>query len=143
MQIKEFGTFSTLFGWATTLLASQLWHLYLTDPIQPGLSLMITEGEFDALIVRQIANDLISVASSGSAANKWINSRWFPKLISAPRILICMDQDKAGEGAIARIRCLSQAVQCVQVPQGKDINDYYKIVGHTGTYFWIRENQSY
>ena len=41
--------------------------LYLADTIQPGLPLMITEGEFDALTVRQVASDLVSVASIGVA----------------------------------------------------------------------------
>jgi DNA primase len=112
--------------------------LYLADTIQPGLPVLITEGEFDALIVRQVANDLVSVASIGSAANKYINTRWFPKFISAPTILLRMDEDKAGQGAITQISVLSQAVKCVQVPQGKDINNFFMFAGCEIVYNWIR-----
>ncbi|QPC81667.1 hypothetical protein G4Y79_18525 [Phototrophicus methaneseepsis] len=38
-----------------------------------------------------------------------------------------MDEDQACQGAIAQIYTLSRAVQHIQVPQGKDINDFYLI----------------
>lgn len=114
--------------------------LYLADTIQPGLPLMITEGEFDALVVRQTAKDTICVASIGSAANRQINSKWFTKLISAPSILLRMDEDHAGQGAIAQISTLSRAVKCIQVPQGKDVNDFHQLAGHAPVFHWIIEN---
>lgn len=99
---------------------------------------MITEGEFDALIVKQVAHDLVSVASTGSAANKHINPRWFPKLISAPSILLRMDTDHAGRGAVDQIGDLSQAVKCVQVPEGKDLNDFY-LTARNGIIQWFEK----
>jgi DNA primase len=111
--------------------------LYLADTIKPGIPLMLTEGEFDALIVRQVANELVSVASIGSATNKRINSRWFPKFITVPSILVRMDEDNAGQGAVAQISNLSQAVTCIQVPQGKDVNEFYFIAGHATVTIWI------
>ena len=114
--------------------------LYLADTIKPGMPLMITEGEFDVLIVRQVAKDLISATSIGSAANKRINPKWFPKLISAPSILLRMDEDGAGQGAVEQISNLSQAVTCIKVPQGKDLNEYYHIVGRTRMLLWLGEN---
>ena len=111
--------------------------LYLADTIQPGLPLMITEGEFDALIVRQVAQDIVSVASIGSAANKYINPRWFPKLISAPSILLRMDEDQAGQLASEQLSKLSQAIRCTQVPQGTDLNDFYLLEGHDIVHSWI------
>ncbi len=113
--------------------------LYLADTIQPALPLMITEGEFDALIVRQVVTDLVSTASIGSAANKRINSRWFSKFITAPSIFIRMDDDTAGQGASENIAGLSQATQCIQVPQGKDVNDFYLLAGHDTVHSWIIE----
>lgn len=113
--------------------------LYLADTILPGLPLMITEGEFDALIVRQVAQDSISVASIGSAANKHINTRWFPKFISAPSILLRMDEDKAGQGASAQISRLSQAMKRVQVPHGKDLNEFYLFAGQNSVVNWINK----
>ncbi|MEQ8676632.1 MAG: toprim domain-containing protein [Aggregatilineales bacterium] len=72
---------------------------------------MITEGEFDALIIKQVAEEKISTASIGSAVNKRINPRWFSKLISAPSILICMDNDKAGQEAKAYIAQMLQSTK--------------------------------
>lgn len=43
--------------------------LYLADAITLGLPLLLTEGEFDALIVRQVGEGLVSAAAIGSAAN--------------------------------------------------------------------------
>jgi DNA primase len=111
--------------------------LYLADTIQPGLPLILTEGEFDALIVKQVANELVNVASIGSAANKRINPRWFPKFISAPSILLRMVDDRAGQEAISQLSQLSQAVKCVQVPHGKDVNDFYLISGDAMIIQWI------
>jgi DNA primase len=113
--------------------------LYLADTIKHGLPLMITEGEFDALIVKQIAKEIMSAASIGSAANKRVNPRWFPKLISAPSILLRMDEDNAGQGAVEQIRNLSRAVTCIQVPYGKDVNDFYRLSGREIIRNWISE----
>lgn len=112
--------------------------LYLADDIKPGLPIMLTEGEFDALIARQAGAGLLSAAAIGSAANKRINSRWYPKFISTPSILIRMDDDQAGQGATEQISGLSQAVKCVQVPQGKDINEFYLLAGQAPVGDWIK-----
>jgi DNA primase len=114
--------------------------LYLADDIQPGMPILLTEGEFDALIARQAGVELISAAAIGSAANKRINRRWFTTFVSAPNILICMDADQAGEGAAAQISSLSQAARCVQVPQGKDLNDFYLIAGSATVRGWLSDH---
>ena len=77
--------------------------LYLADRIQPGLPLVLTEGEFDALIAWQVGWGKLSAASIGSASNQHINPRWYGKLLAAPRLLVCMDADTAGEKAAAEI----------------------------------------
>src|SRR5690606_39569184 len=101
--------------------------------------ILIIEGEFDALIARQAATGLMASVAIGSAANKRINSRWFPKFITAPSIFIRMDDDQAGQGASEKIARLSQATQCIQVPQGKDVNDFYLLAGHNTVHSWIIE----
>jgi DNA primase len=111
--------------------------LYNADTIQPGLPLFITEGEFDTLIAHQAGAGLISSVAIGSAANKRINPRWFTKFITAPSIFIRMDDDQAGQGASEKIAGLSQATQCIQVPQGKDVNNFYIVAGHNTVHNWI------
>ncbi|QPC83653.1 toprim domain-containing protein [Phototrophicus methaneseepsis] len=110
--------------------------LYLADELQPGVPILLTEGEFDALIARQVGKGLISAVALGSAAHKHINPRWFPKFISAPSILICMDDDQAGQRAADQLSKLSQATRCIHVPQGKDINAFYKLAGKDTVKAW-------
>ena len=99
--------------------------LYFADHIQPGLPIVITEGEFDVLIAWQVGGKSLSPASIGSASNRWINPRWFGKLPAAPRIWVCLDSDEAGVKAAAEIALISSAVRVVHVPMEKDVNAFY------------------
>lgn len=112
--------------------------LYLVDHIQPGLPLILTEGEFDALTTWQIGWSKLSVASIGSASNQRVNLRWYGKLLSAPRLLVCMDADEAGEKAAAEIATLSRAVKRVQVPMGKDMNEFYRLASEQTVHDWLK-----
>lgn len=99
--------------------------LYLADDVRPGLPIFLTEGEFDALIAKQVGGNLVSPASIGSASNRRINHRWFGALLSAPQILVCMDTDQAGINAAAEIAMLSSAVKIIHVPKEKDLNAFH------------------
>ena len=111
--------------------------LYLADTIQPGLPILLTEGEFDALIAQQVGEGLISAAAIGSTANTNINPRWYAKFISAPSILLLMDNDEAGHRAETQLSALSQATRRVCVPHGKDLNELYSLSGHRAANNWI------
>ena len=117
--------------------------LYLADRIEPGLPLLLTEGEFDALTGLQIGWDKLSVVSIGSASNFHINMRWYGKLLAAPRLLICMDVDEAGEKAAAEIATLSYAAKSVQVPMGKDMNEFYLRAGKRLAGEWLKQVAEY
>jgi DNA primase len=80
---------------------------------------------------------LVCPASIGSAANGHIDPRWYRKLLAAPRILARMDNDAAGDRAAAAIEALSGAVRRVQVPTGKDINDFYLDAGEDALWDWL------
>jgi DNA primase len=112
--------------------------LYLADEIKPGWPIFLTEGEFDALIARQVARDLLCAASIGSSANCCVNMRWYGHFLASPRVLARMDEDRAGESAAAELEALSEAVKRVQVPQGKDVNDYFLLAGHDAVYAWLK-----
>ena len=112
--------------------------LYLGDEVTPGLPVIITEGEIDALIAKQVGQGLISAVAIGSASNKHINPCWFNQLMSVPRLFILMDDDSAGDRAAIDIGAISQATHCVHVPQGKDINEFYQLVGHDIVRNWIK-----
>ncbi|MBE0688999.1 MAG: hypothetical protein IH587_02610 [Anaerolineae bacterium] len=103
--------------------------LYWSDAILRGLPVLIVEGEFDALTAWQCACDLVSPVAIASASNADINPYWFPKLIAAPRILARMDDDGGGNKALPKLAALSQCVAPCQVPQGKDVNEFYVMNG--------------
>ena len=112
--------------------------LYRADSIQAGLPLLLTEGEFDALTVCQMGGGQLSVVSIGSASYGHIQRRWLGKLLLAPRILVCTDADAAGEKAAAAIATLSSAVKRVQLPMGKDMNDFYRRTSHQAACAWLK-----
>lgn len=112
--------------------------LYLADHIQPGQPLVLTEGEFDALIAWQMGWGELSIASIGSASNQHINRRWHGKLLAAPRLLVCMDADEAGEKAASELATLSAAAKRVQIPMGKDINEFYLCAGEQIVGEWLK-----
>lgn len=112
--------------------------LYLVDQIQPGQPLIITEGEFDALIAWQLCGDSTRAAAIGSASHARIDRRWYGTLLGVPRVIACMDADTAGAGASAQIAALSGSVRCVQVPSGKDLNEFYQQAGEGVVKEWLQ-----
>ena len=112
--------------------------LYLADRILPRTPLIITEGEFDALIAGQVGWDFARAAAIGSASHARIDRRWYGTLLGVPRVIACMDADAAGAGAAAQLEALSGAVKCVQVPLGKDLNEFYQQAGENGVKEWLQ-----
>ena len=49
-----------------------------------------------------------------------------------------MDADEAGEKAAAEIATLSRAVKRVQVPLGKDMNEFYRLTSSPAAYDWLK-----
>ena len=113
--------------------------LYLADWLLPGMPIVITEGEFDALIAHQVGGQFVRALAIGSAANARIDRRWYGRLLTAPRILVRMDADVAGENAAKQLAAVSNAVRCVQVPAGKDVNEFYLTAGGEAVTAWLRE----
>jgi hypothetical protein len=103
-------------------------NLYWVDHVQLGTTIMFVEGEFDCLLIWQLASDLISPIILGSATNR-LHSRWYPHLIGSPRILVLEDNDAAGQQMGQRLGMLSQRVRRLQMPNGKDVTDYYTQLG--------------
>ena len=112
--------------------------LYLADRILPRTPLIITEGEFDALIAWQICGDFARAAAIGSASHARIDRRWYGALLGVSRVIACMDADAAGAGAAAQLAALSGAVKCVQVPRCKDLNEFYQQAGDNTVKEWLQ-----
>lgn len=112
--------------------------LYWSDSITLFSPILITEGEFDALIVDQCASDLISPVALASASNSHIHAYWQPKLIAAPLILTRMDSHQAGYKAQFELVKLSSRIKSIQVPPPfKDINDFYLGSGTENVRQWL------
>ena len=100
-------------------------------------AVVLTEGEFDALLLRQQAGDLVDVASLCSAANS-VPPRWLLKLLPYKRILAAYDNDEAGQAGAAKLAALSRRVTVIQPLEGKDVTDFYLAGGDLGA--WIAFN---
>lgn len=104
--------------------------LYWIDQQYPGTPALLTEGEFDALVLHQEAGIgcLVEVSplALASASNKRIDTRWLPWLVSCPTIYSRMDADQAGDKANDVLKQLSARVRPVNVPDGfKDVTELH------------------
>ncbi|HZU04872.1 MAG TPA: hypothetical protein VFB73_02780, partial [Chloroflexota bacterium] len=87
--------------------------LYGADQLQGRALCVLTEGEFDALLLRQEAGDLVDVATLGSAT-ALPTPRWAWALRHAGVWLVAYDRDAAGAKGGARMAALSRRVRIVQ-----------------------------
>jgi hypothetical protein len=115
--------------------------LYLADEIQPGLPLVIDEGEFNALSMLQAqlecGNEIASPVAIGSTGNAAISLRWYGAIAAAPRVFARMDAG-SGDKAAAVLGSLSAAVRPLSVPvQWKDPNEFLLSGGNEGVYEWL------
>jgi DNA primase len=72
--------------------------LYGADGIRPGISVVVVEGEFDALAVAQEASEVVAAVATGSTHGSR-HPRWLRLLATAPMVLVAFDDDEAGESA--------------------------------------------
>ena len=90
---------------------------------QSGGAVLVTEGEFDAMLVHQQARELVSTVTVGGAGAR-IGWRWLSLFQEAKLILAAHDVDPAGEKAAAWWSALSARVRRVRLPFGKDITEF-------------------
>lgn len=110
--------------------------LYRADRIRPGDTVLIVEGEFDALIAAQCTR-LVKTVALGSASNT-LRPRWLDRLILAERIYARLDDDGAGKSAAQRLSRLSARIQPVQDALAhKDINEFY-LADSAACAAWLR-----
>src|SRR5690606_19217011 len=85
--------------------------------------ILITEGEFDAMLAQQKTNYCaITRGSAGDHHN--ISENWLAKLATTKTIYGILDTDKAGQSASeALLKKLDNFVP-LSLPSGKDISEY-------------------
>lgn len=115
--------------------------LYRIDEVLERAPVVITEGEFDALVLDYCAGyrgSCVRAIALCSASNKHIHSRWLDKLVCAPVILARLDDDGAGTRATEVLKALSSRVRSIQVPAPhKDVNEFYLAEGVEAVRAWI------
>ncbi len=89
--------------------------------------LVLVEGEFDCMLLRQEAGDLVDVATFGSAS-KPIGETW-EFLAPYSRILVAYDNDEEGEKGAARLLSESDRFCQLRVPEGNDVTEFWKADG--------------
>ena len=100
--------------------------LYGTDFLRSDKqTLLLVEGEFNALIAYQELAHMVDIVSVGSAANG-VAPRWIPYLFHYETILALYDGDEAGRKGLASLKQLSHKVKRVWLPsEAGDLNDFY------------------
>jgi len=85
---------------------------------------VITEGEFDAMLLHQEAGDLVGVATLGSASTR-LPDAWMPYLLGMRRLLVAYDTDAAGAEGAAMWEAVTVRAQRLLPLVGKDVTDFY------------------
>ena len=97
--------------------------LFGADTIGKHSTVVVTEGEFDAMLLYQEVGDLVGVVTLGSATAR-LPDAWVPYLLGVRRLLIACDADAAGAEAAAMWQSISQRAQRLVPLAGKDVTDF-------------------
>ena len=98
--------------------------LFGADTIANHDTVVVTEGEFDAMLLHQEAGDLVGVVTLGSAAAR-LPDAWVPYLLGVQRLLVAYDTDAAGAEGAAMWESVSPRAQRIVPLAGKDVTDFY------------------
>lgn len=102
--------------------------LYGVDQLQGHAVVLLVEGEFDALLLRQIAGDLVDVVTLGSAKAP-LAIPWRARLLPARLWLVAYDLDTAGNDGAATLGALSARVRRVRPIGGADLGAMHQAGG--------------
>ena len=101
--------------------------LFGTDNLEGHDVAVLTEGEFDCMLLEQeIAPlaDRVGVASLGGAG-KNLGIRWMMYLLDKRRVFVAYDKDSSGEEGAARLLAQSARARTIKPLKGNDITDFY------------------
>lgn len=107
--------------------------LFGADNLIGAEIVLLTEGEFDAILAHQELNEFCGVATLGSATKRLDLETWGRYLLPARLILTAYDLDKAGADGRTVLAEQSDRVHYLPVPrlneEDKDITDYWNAGG--------------
>lgn len=91
---------------------------------------VMTEGEFDAMLLDQVAGDIAGAMTLGSQSVGLNVPTWAGYLLPIAHLLVAYDIDAAGEVGASRLMRITSRALRVTVPVlrdgDKDITDYYR-----------------
>ncbi len=105
--------------------------MYGIDEVQPGNVVVMTEGEFDAQVLRHFLHQSertnVSVVSIGSNTGARLG-KWSYRLSTASKIYLCFDNDPAGDSASMwwQQALGKKAVRLRPYTESKDITEMYQ-----------------
>ncbi len=102
---------------------------------------VLTEGEFDVMLLGQEAGDLAGIATLGGAGTKNFDlTEWSRYLLPVRRFFIAYDLDDAGTDGANYLAAMSARMKRVHVPRlrekDKDLTDYHVSGGNLRD--WLR-----
>ncbi len=95
-------------------------------------AVILTEGEFDALLLRQVAGDLVAACTTGSNTHRVDLSRWGVYIMRATHRYASYDADD-GSAASEKNQMWAKGLTPIRPPYGpgqKDLTDYHKAGGN-------------
>ena len=98
--------------------------LFGADTIANHDTVVVTEGEFDAMLLHQEAGDLVGVVTLGSASAR-LPDVWVPYLLGVKRFLVAYDADAAGAEGAAMWKAISPHAERIVPLAGKDVTDFF------------------
>ena len=108
------------------LKGSQTASLYNAERLKASTVGVVTEGEFDALLLQQEVSDVAAVTMGSATAG--LSAHWHSYLAWLDRLLVILDRDAAGQKGLDKWQTAVKWCQVLRPPDlpGKDITDWYK-----------------
>ncbi len=107
--------------------------MFLADTFKGQRAAVLTEGEFDALLLWQAAGDLAGVATLGSASKDLDLRAWAGYLLPISPLILAYDDDTAGSEGAAKLAGLTARAKSASVPAlrpgDKDLTDFHMAGG--------------
>jgi DNA primase len=119
------------------LRGSQTNGLFGADSLSGKPIIFLVEGEFDALLLTQLAGDLVGVGTLGSASSRKLDERWISHFLCSQMIFVVGDNDRAGQDWSSALGSLSHRIHRANVPVGKDITEFWQ--KHWSIRAWVEE----
>lgn len=98
--------------------------VYYANDFVENRPTVVTEGEFDALVVASRAEGINALTFGAAGAR--LPEKWAEKL-AGERVLLLLDTDQYGHAAAKRIQAMLPHAEILNLPQGKDATEFVVI----------------